>query len=309
MTDESYDRDEFMQLLGAVRDENISAEQVENLEAIMAGESSARRTYIQFMSIHGLLEQDAVNIAIEDTIAAKRAQRPSLARFWPLLVAAAVLVIAFPTWWFLNKAGAPPIVAHRTDSEEPNVVTFLIEGPASSDAGPEAGNFDPVRFSYLVPLPDIIVYGKVESVRNEKVKFRIREMLRGEAEKIKVDTSKREEVGCVPSVINWPVGQECCLFLELDPETKLYRPVYYGAGVQQMPYQGIVDIDALREIIRVWDLEYQKLPFDQAEEKFKTAGEREKLVFSIVRGNYYDAEFKANVAKLNELLRKDIRDQ
>lgn len=108
MTEQPFDNDEFFELLGAVRDEQITPEQVARLEQIISQNAEARRQYIRFLIIHGLLEQTAVAIPANPSAVtmAEAATRPLSGgkrrlRLWPL-AAAAALLLAVSAWWLLS---------------------------------------------------------------------------------------------------------------------------------------------------------------------------------------------------------------
>lgn len=108
MTGRSFDVDELLQLLGAVRDEHITPEQVARLENIISQDSEARRFYLRFLTIHGLLEQAAVAMPVEEgaVLPAKTTARPEKRswahRYWPIAAVAAAVMIAVSTWWLLS---------------------------------------------------------------------------------------------------------------------------------------------------------------------------------------------------------------
>ncbi|MBM4071836.1 MAG: hypothetical protein FJ271_23355 [Planctomycetes bacterium] len=108
MTDGSV-TDELLTLLGAMRDEQITPEQIAHLERIISQDDEARRIHVRFMLIHGLLEQAAV--AMDSDQAALRLERPAGAggrpwprRLWSMAAAASVL-IAVSVWWMATRSG------------------------------------------------------------------------------------------------------------------------------------------------------------------------------------------------------------
>ena len=260
-------------------------------------------------SILGLLEQAAVAIPVEQKVRSTKSAAKHWSLSWALTLGVAILLVAVPIWWLSNRNPAPlpispdgEIVRNGTDKDE---VTFLVE-PAENVP---QGNFDPNVLSLLMPKADVILYGKVVKVGPKRVKFRVKETLRGDLKNDKVDSSRGPDVGCVPAVIVWPEGKDCLIFLRRDPSTKVVRPVLYGAGVQPLPYLGMIDIAGIREIVRVWELEFAGLDYEEAETHAKTVDQHKRLIYNIVRRQYYRDEFQANVKLLNEWVKKNSTDE
>lgn len=110
MTGRAFDNDELFELLGAVRDEQITPAQVAKLEEIISQNSEARRQYLRFLTIHGLLEQAAVAIPADPaalTMLEPPAPLPLRGKrrlqLWPITAAAAALLTAVTAWWLLSN--------------------------------------------------------------------------------------------------------------------------------------------------------------------------------------------------------------
>ncbi len=124
MSTSSFDLRELVELIEAVRDGRIIAEQLARLEEILGGHQDARRYYRRAMRLHGYLEQNAVAVATPippaaqglvaaDTPPVRPAASPARTarrRFIAVLVTlAAGLLIAVGLWsWWPGVQYAAP---------------------------------------------------------------------------------------------------------------------------------------------------------------------------------------------------------
>ncbi|MBI2804515.1 MAG: serpin family protein [Planctomycetes bacterium] len=106
----SFDQNELLQLLGAVRDEQITAEQLERLEGILTQSAEARRFYVRFLTIHGLLEQAAVAVCADASAGptpgvptARPAPRAWRRSVWAIAGMAAAVLVGLSIWWVLSN--------------------------------------------------------------------------------------------------------------------------------------------------------------------------------------------------------------
>ena len=116
MSDRPFDEDELLELLGAVRDEQITSEQLARLEAILIHSAEARTYYLRFMAIHGLLEQSTIAFPVPQEAAPASTTPPMPSRpVWPIVLAGMAIAIAvgvgFVVWWAISGPtgeGTPP---------------------------------------------------------------------------------------------------------------------------------------------------------------------------------------------------------
>lgn len=102
MTEGAFDKNELLQLLGALRDELITPEQMSRLEGILSASPAARSIYFRFQTMLGLLEQSAVAIPTPLPRAA-----PSRRALILTAALAAAVLIAIAPWWLLTRERDP----------------------------------------------------------------------------------------------------------------------------------------------------------------------------------------------------------
>ena len=201
------------------------------------------------------------------------------------IAAAIVLMIT------LNPGATPDPEPNPSFANSPDdsmlVLTFPI---AEDDLGPVAGNWNPYLLQYLIPQADVIVYGKVERGTKTTVEFTVHDVLRGKLQTLRIDASQEKWAfgGCGPELAQWPLGDFCCVYLKYDKEKKVYRFIDSGVPIQELPYHGVLEIEMLREVIRVWDAEFAGKSQQQQKDHYASLGEREQLIFDIVTGGYLD---------------------
>lgn len=180
------------------------------------------------------------------------------------------------------------------------VLTFPID--KKGETKPVLGNWDPYLLRYLVPHADMILYGTVkEGEKNAQgepqVTFTVIEVLRGKLKPLKLDTTQERWRfgGCGPELAHWPVGQACLVYLKYDKKKKLYRFIETGVPIQKMPYMKILDINHLREIIKVWDAEFAGKTKEEQVKHRATLNKRKQLIFDVVNSAYREhaADIKA----------------
>lgn len=109
MTSRSFDEHELLELIGAVRDEQITPEQVARLESIIGENVEARQFYIRAVTMHGLFEQSVVAIPPASPtekptpVTLPSAERSWRRRSWQIAALAAAVLIGVSIWWFAGK--------------------------------------------------------------------------------------------------------------------------------------------------------------------------------------------------------------
>lgn len=106
----SPSNDQLIALVGAIRDEQITAEEVRQLEAMLSANPEARRRYRLAMRIHGLLEQSAAAVPSDGAVEKARPSAPRQANTqnaWLIAATvatlAAVLMVTASSRWLLQS--------------------------------------------------------------------------------------------------------------------------------------------------------------------------------------------------------------
>lgn len=184
-----------------------------------------------------------------------------------------------------------------------NRITVLTFPVAKKDESvPKHGNWDPYLLRYLIPHADVILYGTVQKGgKDTEVKLTVNEVLRGNLKTLKIDaTQERWRFGgCGPELAQWPLGKHCCVYLKYDKKKKTYQFIETGVPIQALPYQKMLDINHLREIIRVWDTEFAGKTEEQQQAIRSKLNVRKQLIFDIVRSSYKD--HAADIKKLKAM--------
>ena len=310
MTTSDANPEDLHGLFGMLRDGNASQHHVSKLESLISGDSTARQEFLLCSAMHAFFEKPSVDLeGILDTSEAATLGKTANAdafrrRGAPRRFAAVATVICL----LILACYVPFSMIHDRESTGPRPSSrenlLIIETHSENAPPPPNGNYEPSDLMYLIPDASIVVTGTVANVTASTVEFEIDEVLKGTRQRLKLNSDLAPGVGCAAGTRVWPRGQKCCLFLEYNQQTGLYEVMEYGAGIQPLPYRGVIESRLLKTLIAEWDGEYGHLTWPERQMQYEEADRMGKVVYDLVTrpgDNQESAELVEEFRLLTEL--------